>query len=113
MTVIPLPELGSELVVEESKESPPSNDTTARPFSAFVCSVGRLAAVDCDRLPLNVSPVAVSDQLARAPPLPTLVAKSSALRRTSGVTASGTVREGVAYRIDNACCDSKFTTAGC
>src|SRR3954469_1526061 len=101
MTVIPLVAVGKELVADDAKESSPSKDTTARPFKLFVKSVGRFAAVACDKLPLNASPVALSDQLATAAPLPR-PARSCAFNRTSGVTASGIICDGVEYRIESA-----------
>src|SRR3954447_22148767 len=101
MTVIPLLEVDKEFVVDDASESSPSKDITARPFNVFVKSVGRFAAVACDKLPLNASPVAVSDQLATEEPLPR-PARSCAFSRTSGVTASGIICDGVEYRIESA-----------
>ena len=43
---MPRLDTGSEFVVDEPSESLPSNETTARPFSALVTTVGRLEAVD-------------------------------------------------------------------
>ncbi len=74
MTVIPFPELGNEFAVDDASESSPSNETTARLFKPFVMSVGLLAEVDWETLPLKLSPVALPDQLATA----------AALRTTSG-----------------------------